>query len=414
MSFKARFKDIPEPVNIEDDLSERVISIDSNDTGMEDDLFLKLSDKVLSVPVWFDYTEDERLAIVNSFIDTYSADKFINLSLNEKEDLSKKILAKLYGFGPIDVLISSDNISSVYVSGGSVFSVDKSGESIARANLALNVETLCHRLLAAAGIVSDGSVFKFSYKNLMVIIVRPPVGQYYILIKKKSRAKTDFAYLLEKNKIDDNIYAFFEYMLNSKKNILISGTSDCGKTSYINAIFDFINDTALFQNTKVLELPSYICGDLSNDEFENLISAISFSRPDYMLFDLNSGYSFDYIYGGVISTIRAESVFDAITKISANEMCHRKITEKQAKAYIAKSFNYIVQLDQDLMLSSVAEFSLNKAGSLVLKEILKLENGHYSYDFPKLENQNDVVEKDVSIENTSSAGLGESFKSRFV
>ncbi len=413
MSFKARFRDIPEPIVIKEDVPESVISHENNDTGMENDLFLKLSDKIFSVPVWFEYTDDEKLAIIGSFIDAYASDNKISLSFEEKENCSKMLLAKLYGLGAIDSLLSNDEVRYLYIKGEEIYYLDDTENLLKTKPLFVDIEKLCSRLLIAAGVASDRPVLKFSYRNLLITMVRPPVGQYYLLIKKKSREKTDFAYLLENNKIDENIYAFFEYLLNAKKNILLSGAFDSGKTSYINSILEFVSNAVLFQNAKVLDVPSYICETLSEPEFENLINAVSFSKPDYILFDLNKGYAFENFDGGSVSTIRAESVFDAVTKISADEMCHRKITEKQAKAYVAKSFDYIVQLDQDLVIRSVSEFSLNKAGSLVLKEILTYEDGRYSYDFSDLDIQNKDASTELPDENLPTVELDGSFKSRF-
>lgn len=413
MSFKARFRDIPEPIVVKEDVPENVINLKNNDTGMENDLFLKLSDKIFSVPVWFEYTDVEKLAIIGSFIDTYVSDNKISLSFEEKENCSKMLLSNLYGLGTIDVLLSNDNVRYLYIKDGDIYYFDGIENSLKTKPLLVDIDKFCSRLLAASGVNLDRPVLKFSYKNLLITMVRPTAGQYYLLIKKKFREKTDFAYLMENNKIDENIYAFFEYLLNAKKNILISGAFDSGKTSYINSILDFVSNAVLFQNSKVLDLPSYICESLSEAEFENLINAVSFSKPDYILFDLNNGYAFENFDGGSVSTIRAESVFDAVTRISADEMCHRKITEKQAKAYVAKSFDYIVQLDQDLIIRSVSEFSLNKAGSLVLKEILTYEDGRYSYDFSDLDIQNKDASTELPDENLPNVELDESFKSRF-
>lgn len=412
MSFKARFRDIPQSVPPIDNVVEK--QVEHNISDIEHKMLFELSEKIMSVPVWFEYTEDEKFAIVNSFIDSYAVENMMNISIDEKECFSRKLLACLYGFGSVDVLLSNEEIFSVYIKDKDIYYIDKTGNTIKCESLSVNIEKLCTRILLASAVISSDSVLKFSYKNLLITIVRPPAGQYYLLIRKKSREKTDFAYLLENNKIDESIYAFFEYLLNSQKNILLSGVLDCGKTSYINSFLEFVNNTVLFQNTKILDVPSYLCEALSESEFENLINAISFSKPDYIYFDLNRGYSFNYSDGGIVSTIRAESVFDAVTKISADEMCHRKITEKQAKANIAKSFDYIVHLGSDLMIESVSELSLNKAGSLVLNEVLKYDEGHYSYDFSGLDIQNNARNAEVPGKDESFIQLDGSFKSRFV
>ena len=93
----------------------------------------------------------------------------------------------------------------------------------------------------------------------------------------------------------------------------------------------------------------------------------------------------EHFQDGYFADIEADSLTQAITKLAGYKIYNEKCTEKQAKAYIASKFNYIFLMqkaeDSLFKISSVAELTLNKSGSLVLTEILKYEDGLYRYNF---------------------------------
>ncbi len=414
MGFKDRFKDL-QPQKIDNNALSEKDSAGSKEpvNPLIDSLKLKLSVKIASIPVWFDYSEEEKQGLIKSFFENWLKESDLKLSEDEKFRLTDSLYSSIYGFGVLDTLLSDVAVTELFISETSNVKIRKNSELILSEVKIADTVDLVNRLKKSAGIFSEKPVLKFVLRNLIITIVQPPVGETFIAIRKKTRKHTDFAYLLENHKIDESIYSFLITLINEKKNILISGAVEAGKTSYIEALYSAMKNSVIIQNTNFIEEKSYICGGLDDEELENLISALSAQTPDYIVFDMNSGYSQD-VACGVVSSVRADSPMLAITKLASNSAAAQKITEKQAKADIAERFSYIMQIEKDLFISSISEFSLNKAGSLVMTEILKRSEGEYTYTFAetneKLQQSDSNPEQPVIQPEPVSPN---SFKSRF-
>ena len=414
MGFKDRFKDL-QPQKIDNNALSEKNSAGSKEpvNPLIDSLKLKLSVKIASIPVWFDYSEEEKQGLIKSFFENWLKESDLKLSEDEKFRLTDSLYSSIYGFGVLDTLLSDVAVTELFISETSNVKIRKNSELILSEVKIADTVDLVNRLKKSAGIFSEKPVLKFVLRNLIITIVQPPVGETFIAIRKKTRKHTDFAYLLENHKIDESIYSFLITLINEKKNILISGAVEAGKTSYIEALYSAMKNSVIIQNTNFIEEKSYICGGLDEEELENLISALSAQTPDYIVFDMNSGYSQD-VACGVVSSVRADSPMLAVTKLASNSAAAQKITEKQAKADIAERFSYIMQIEKDLFISSISEFSLNKAGSLVMTEILKRSEGEYTYTFAetneKLQQSDSNPEQPVIQPEPVSPN---SFKSRF-
>ena len=414
MGFKDRFKDL-QPQKIDNNALSEKDSAGSKEpvNPLIDSLKLKLSVKIASIPVWFDYSEEEKQGLIKSFFENWLKESDLKLSEDEKFRLTDSLYSSIYGFGVLDTLLSDVSVTELFISETSNVKIRKNSELILSEVKIADTVDLVNRLKKSAGIFSEKPVLKFVLRNLIITIVQPPVGETFIAIRKKTRKHTDFAYLLENHKIDESIYSFLITLINEKKNILISGAVEAGKTSYIEALYSAMKNSVIIQNTNFIEEKSYICGGLDEEELENLISALSAQTPDYIVFDMNSGYSQD-VACGVVSSVRADSPMLAVTKLASNSAAAQKITEKQAKADIAERFSYIMQIEKDLFISSISEFSLNKAGSLVMTEILKRSEGEYTYTFAetneKLQQSDSNPEQPVIQPEPVSPN---SFKSRF-
>ncbi len=414
MGFKDRFKNL-QPQKIDNNALSEKDSAGSKEpvNPLIDSLKLKLSVKIASIPVWFDYSEEEKQGLIKSFFENWLKESDLKLSEDEKFRLTDSLYSSIYGFGVLDTLLSDVAVTELFISETSNVKIRKNSElTLSEVKIADTVD-LVNRLKKSAGIFSEKPVLKFVLRNLIITIVQPPVGETFIAIRKKTRKHTDFAYLLENHKIDESIYSFLITLINEKKNILISGAVEAGKTSYIEALYSAMKNSVIIQNTNFIEEKSYICGGLDDEELDNLISALSAQTPDYIVFDMNSGYSQD-VGCGVVSSVRADSPMLAVTKLASNSAATQKITEKQAKADIAERFSYIMQIEKDLFISSISEFSLNKAGSLVMTEILKRSEGEYTYTFAetneKLQQSDSNPEQPVIQPEPVSPN---SFKSRF-
>lgn len=405
MGFKDRFRDLEPIADTVNRVQEETTEVkETQQTPIFDNVKRKLSDKIYGIPVWFEYSEDEKAELIKTFVGNYLKDSDISLSQDEQSDLVQKLLQSVFGFGETDLLISDSSITTLTIRENSPVVIERNNKTLISDIVVKQMSLLCNKLLKLSGIKSEKAVVRFGFRNLIITMILPPVSEPLIMIKKKNRETTDFEYLLQNNIIDVNIYSFLISLINDKKNILISGKSDSGKTSYIEAFTSAIPNYTLLLENGVINSKSFLCANLSDDEFENLIDVVNTSDADYIICDLNNGF-FNIENKSLISTLRADSPVFAVTKLAGNESAKRKLTEKQAKSMIASKYDYIIQLDNDLFISSIAEFSTNKAGSLVMTEILKRSDNVYTYDFPEVE--------EIANESRVEEQAGNTFTSRF-
>lgn len=409
MSFKDRFNDLKFQ-NTTDNIAFQSAETIESKNPIIDNIKLKLSAKIASIPVWFEYSQQEKQDLISSFFDNWLKESDIDLSDGERTKFIQVLQASAYGFGQLDSFLSDPLVREVFIFSGLPVKINKNGEIISADIAITDSDTLVSRLKEAAGLKSlDKPVLKFCYSNLLITMVLPPVSSPFIAVKKKTRKNTDFEFLLKNNKIDENIYSFIYSLVKNRKNILISGDTDSGKSSYIEAIYSLLNDSVLLQNSNFIDTNSFICEGLGADDLQNIVVALNSVSPEYIVCDLNNGYS-NVTGSGLISSVRASSITSAITQIAVSTAAVRKITEKQAKADIASHFDYIIHLTNDMFISSIAEFSLNKAGSLILTEILSYKDGTYLYKFPEYNAVSDEKETKTSDDKNIQAG---SFKARF-
>ena len=144
-----------------------------------------------------------------------------------------------------------------------------------------------------------------------------------------------------------------------------------------------MNNTILKNGTNVVSLDTakkaYVSNPLGEKQNDNTVLVDSYLKQ--LDWKVNENSNMSYSIQGLNNYIASE-----VSKTYwLNKIYNEKCTEKQAKAYIASKFNYIFLMqkaeDSLFKISSVAELTLNKSGSLVLTEILKYEDGLYRYNF---------------------------------
>lgn len=383
MAIKDRFKNIPLPEIEEESLSEEQISVSSADSNsIYADLIKTLSQKIASIPVWFEYTKEEQHTLISSYVSRKLCELGLTFSDEEKEKFISLFLNSVYGFGALDFLIVRDDISSIFVNCKGKVEIEKDGV-IELSDIEIDEKQfnkIKEALLKASGSDNASGIVNVKIEHLLVTMLLPPVCEPKIVIKKLSRRKFDFEYLNACGMLSKPAVELIKSFLNEKKNILITGKIDSGKSALLSAIINELADkrSALLQEFPMIkpqgQVETFSAGGLKEGEFEKLISTVISTLPEYLFADLNFVKYTDFIMNslsglnGFVSTIRANSVVSAIVKLASSAVYSEKCTEKTAKANIAKVFDYIIYID-GCKLVSITSFSLNKAGSLMLSEI---------------------------------------------
>lgn len=359
-----------------------------------------LSQKVAAIPVWYDYDYSKQFELILNFLDNKLNSEFEDLSLSE---LEKKAIAEAFlknnkGFGILDRILANDKVLSVTVNPlGSVYIETLNGYE--KTDIVLTNKQFSD---ISKRFSQSSAVVKTRQDNLLVTIIKPPVADNVLIIKKINDVLDDLSDLTECGILTSELEAFIRYLINSKKNIILSGKdSDCinyfiqvllNSISPLNRV-SVIEDNYLY-NTNLDNISVFSADTLNNCEYESLLKTIFSISPDYIIAqieDYNKFLSYymhtDNLNNGLITQLRALSISDASNKLVNMATIAMKSTEKLAKLKLSQSYDYIIyvdrQHDNSYILSSIMEVTSSKTSSLVLNEVVKFVEGMYVLDLPE-------------------------------
>lgn len=378
---------------IEEQISERVLDID-----FEAELKKALLEKIDSIPVWFEYTADKQKELIKSFVENKLSSEAIKLADNEKDDLIEKLFTSIMGFGPLDYLIVQENVDAIYVNGINSVHIEINGK-ILNTEMKLNekqINFILSNISSMSGVKFDDSknIWNCKVNNLVITIIMPKICQsgYNITIRKS--CDFDIDKLIHNDMASKEIIDFIVLMINSKKNIVISGDINSGKTTLLDVL---VKSTLEDKRAILLENFPSITADFNtlmkfsidkhSDDYYLLLSNILKMSSDYILSDLNFVIPELSDVKGNISTLRASSVDNALSKLISSVISADNISEKYAKAKVLTNFDYIIQLnrmnDGVRRITSVVELTPARTAALSVKVIAKYEDGKYVTEIPQ-------------------------------
>ena len=370
----------------------------SFDIDLESELKKLLLEKIDTIPVWFEYTSDKQKDLVKSFVENKLALEAIKLSDNEKDDLIEKLFASIMGFGPLDYLIVQENVDAIYVNGINSVHIEINGK-ILNTEMKLNekqINFILSNISSMSGVKFDSSknIWNCKVNNLVITIIMPNISQsgYNITIRKS--CDFDMDKLIQNNMMSKEILDFIVLMINSKKNIVISGDINSGKTTLLDVL---IKSTLEDKRAVLLESSSSISADFNtlmkfsidkqSDDYYLLLSNILKMSPEYILSDLNFLISEFIDIKGNIFTLRASSVDNALSKLISKVISEDNISEKYAKAKVLSNVDYIIQInrmnDGVRRVTSVVELTPARTAALSVKVIAKYEDEGYITEIPQ-------------------------------
>ncbi len=366
---------------------------------MEADLKKTLLEKIDSIPVWFDYNSEQQKNLIKSFVDNKLDSENIILNTEEKETLIDKLFTSIMGFGPLDYLIVQDNVDAVFVNGTSSVHIEIGGR-VLNTEMNINEKQMCfiiNNISAMSGVKIDNSknIWDLRFNNLCITVIMPSLSQggYNLTIRKQ--LPCSMSKLFEKNMMTREIFDFLVSIVDAKKNVVISGEINSGKTTLLDTLISstLLNKrVALFENT-----PYFTCEgsafmkfltDRCSPDYKELLSDILKTVPDYVISDFNVPVPETSELSGCIFTLRASSIEAAISKLTAGFISEEHLPEKYAKARVYSSYDYIVQINQTKdgvkRITSIVELKPARTAALSVKVIAKfVDDGDYVTEIPQ-------------------------------
>lgn len=191
-------------------------------------------------------SDEQLIARIKEIIDRKLAN--YQITPQERERISRLVFSSIRGLGILDELLADDSITEIMINGPKNIFVEKSGQLYRvkrQFESERHLQDIIQRIVGKAGkevnqanpIVDtrlpDGS---------RVNVVLPPVSLSgpIVTIRKFSKIPMTIEKLLEYGSITPEAAAFLQKLVRAKYNIFISGGTGSGKTTFLNALSNFI------------------------------------------------------------------------------------------------------------------------------------------------------------------------------
>jgi len=275
------------------------------------------------------------------------ADHYFNgiyIPIDRKVEITERVFSSIRGFGILDTMMKDDRITEVMINGKDNVFIEKEGK-LSRIEQAFEsdrrLEDIIQRIVGLAGrevnqanpIVDtrlpDGS---------RVNVVLPPVSLCgpVMTIRKFSRTPMTIEQLIQYGSITKEIAHKLEILVKAKYNFFISGGTGSGKTTFLNALSNFIpkeerivtiEDSAELQIVNIANMVSLETRNANSSgtgaiTIKELIKTSLRMRPERIVVgEVRGGEALDMLqamntgHDGSLSTGHANSVKDMLSRL---------------------------------------------------------------------------------------------------
>lgn len=265
-------------------------------------------------------------------------------SIDQRVSIVQQVYSSIRGFGLLDSIINDDTITEVMINGpenvfieqnGRLFKLDKQFESQRRLeDIIQRIVGLAGREVNQANPICDTRLPDGSRVN----VVLPPIALCgpTLTIRKFSKTPMTIEKLIQYGSITKDIAEKLELLVKAKYNIFISGGTGSGKTTFLNALSNYIpkdervitiEDSAELQITGVenlvsLETRNANASGAGQITIRDLIKSSLRMRPERIVVgEVRGGEALDMLqamntgHDGSLSTGHANSTEDMLSRL---------------------------------------------------------------------------------------------------
>lgn len=264
--------------------------------------------------------------------------------IEQKASIVQQVYSSIRGFGLLDAIINDDTITEVMINGpenvfieqkGRLFKLDKQFESQRRLeDIIQRIVGLAGREVNQANPICDTRLPDGSRVN----VVLPPIALCgpTLTIRKFSKTPMTIEKLIAYGSITREIADKLELLVKAKYNIFISGGTGSGKTTFLNALSNYIpkdervitiEDSAELQITGIenlvsLETRNANAAGAGQITIRDLIKSSLRMRPERIVVgEVRGGEALDMLqamntgHDGSLSTGHANSTEDMLSRL---------------------------------------------------------------------------------------------------
>ena len=371
-------------------------------------------------------SDEELNRLIDRIYVRQNKDRYI--TLDERSEVVGKIFSSLRGLGILDELLADDSISEIMINSFDDIYVEKNGEpekSTVHFENEQDLEDIIQRIVAGSGreVNQASPIVDTRLKSgERVNVVLPPVAieSPVMTIRRFPKDRITMEKLIELGSITEEAAAFLKRMVEDRYNIFISGGTSSGKTTFLNALSDYIpkderiitiEDSAELQITGIsnlIRMETRNSNTTGSGEItiQDLIRTSLRMRPERIIVgEVRGAEALDMLnamntgHDGSISTGHANSSVDMLRRLETMVMQGSSGLPLQAVSHnIASSIDLLVHLGR---------VSARRRTVMEISEIAGIENGEIILN-PLFELQNGVLTKTGSrLKNTEKMELYE-------
>ncbi|HEY0686305.1 MAG TPA: ATPase, T2SS/T4P/T4SS family [Steroidobacter sp.] len=168
----------------------------------------------------------------------------------DRAQFIKDMTAEIMGFGPIEPFLADESISEIMVNGPNCIYVERAGKLTRAPARFINSESLMRvieRIVSPLGRRIDEGVPMVDARlpdGSRVNAIIPPLSLIgpILTIRKFAKRRFSMDRLIEIGALTPQMETFLRVCVHHRKNILVSGGTGSGKTTFLNALSAYIPD----------------------------------------------------------------------------------------------------------------------------------------------------------------------------
>ncbi|MCO5114547.1 MAG: Flp pilus assembly complex ATPase component TadA [Bdellovibrionaceae bacterium] len=333
---------------------------------------------------------------------TLEVAELIPLALEgESPELQNRILSEFNGMGPLESLLQRPDIDEIIVMGHDKIIYEAQGVLYPHSDIFLSERSFMRVL----DVVSKSFFKAISYENptgnghwdhYRVHIIAPPLSPVYNLsLRKKGATKIkSLEQLIERQALTPPQSEVLQQLLVEKKNILVSGATSSGKTTFIQCMLNTLNHDRclIIEDAQELDLPNTFSTRLlcpTREEqyglsmsMSDLVKESLRMRPDRLILgEARGSEAKDYIqalstgHRGCIASIHAAHPQEALLRLECLILQGApEWSTKVVHQLMHSSIDYVIQLNKDITgrrhVQDIQRVSCLEEGHISLESLL--------------------------------------------
>jgi len=297
------------------------------------------------------------------------------LSREDRQRLATEIADDIFGYGPLERLLSDPTISEIMVNGPKDIWVERAG-LLSQTNLTFTDTSHLRRIITKM----VGQIGRRIDESSPLVDARLPDGSRVnaiiaplslsgplLTIRKFAQNRFAMSELIDIGTLSRDAAEFLEKCIGAQLNVLVSGGTGSGKTTFLNALSAVIPDSdriVTIEDAAELQLdqrhvlrlesrPKNIEGE-GEITIRDLVRNALRMRPDRIIVgEVRGAEALDMLqamntgHEGSLSTVHANSPRDALNRIETMVlMAGYELPLRAIRSHVSSALDLIVQLDR--------------------------------------------------------------------